>query len=110
MVSVARRRREVGLLKVLGFVNRPGGLGGVVAGNDVRSRRDRDRRAARLGGRGGGVEGVRVQPRGRAGVGGAGLARVGPGIGVVAVANLLAVARRWLRPVEAGTAAARAVT
>ena len=79
VVSVARRRREVGLLKVLGFVNNQVACRGVLAGVDTRHRRDRHRRATGVGDRTGGVEGVRLQPGRRAGVGGAGRARGGRG-------------------------------
>ncbi len=62
VVSVSRRRREVGLLKVLGFVNQPGGVVCGLAGHDVGSRRRRHRRPAGTGRRPGGVEHLRQQP------------------------------------------------
>ena len=81
VVSVARRRRETGLLKALGFVNAQNGVGGLLAGDDGRRRGDRRRHPAGHCGRPTGLATVRHQPRRRAGVDRAGLAHLGPGGG-----------------------------
>lgn len=65
VVSVTRRRRETGLLKVLGFTNSPGDRGGELAGHHADSARARDRRAARRDLGPGDVDPVRSTARGR---------------------------------------------
>ena len=68
VVSVSRRRREIGLLKVLGFVNRQVASAVAWQATTLGRCRDRHRRPARAGGRPGGVEGVRQQPGCRPGL------------------------------------------
>ena len=67
VVSVSRRRREVGLLKVLGFVNRQVVSTVCLAGHHPGPGRRRRRCPAGAGRRPGGLEHLRQQSRGRPG-------------------------------------------
>ena len=64
VVSMARRRPEIGLLKVAGLRPPTGRRGRGVAGHDAGRHRDRGRGPPRAGRRPGGVECLRRQPGG----------------------------------------------